>query len=126
MKAKLHKESHHFVGGHRSPAASLDYAISKKPVWLQEMFGTDRLGRSIFRRVVHRRNTERKAGDFVSLVLNPSQISIDDINLMADGDHLTEPQIRAYLQRHEPVSLDLFRPIEAAEFVDLGQLKDAA
>lgn len=35
-----------------STAASLDYALSKQPVWMSEMFGSDHLGKTILSKLI--------------------------------------------------------------------------
>jgi len=64
-----------------SLASSLDYAISKQPLWLSEMFGWDNKGVSLARRLILRSNPERKRPGPVTLGFNqlympPSAISI--------------------------------------------------
>ncbi len=43
-----------------TPASSLDYALSKEPRWLLEMFGWDDRGKAMLRRYIRRTNPERK------------------------------------------------------------------
>lgn len=43
-----------------SPAATLDYALSKQPMWTIEMFGLDGSSQSYLRRMLLRTNSERK------------------------------------------------------------------
>jgi len=54
------KVDHRLAGDKGSLAASLDYAISKQPEWLMEMFEVDSEGISLMRRLVRRTNPERK------------------------------------------------------------------
>ena len=51
---------HYLAGEKGSLAASLDYAISKQPEWLVEMFGVDSMGITLMRRLIRRTNSERK------------------------------------------------------------------
>ena len=53
-----------------SPASSLDYALSKQPMWLLEMFGWDVNGESLARRIIKRTNTSRKMQAPISLSLS--------------------------------------------------------
>ncbi len=48
------------VGYKGSLAASLDYALSKQPEWLTELFGVDSSGICTVRRLILRTNPERK------------------------------------------------------------------
>jgi len=72
----------HLSGERGSLAASLDYAMTKQPGWLVDMFGTDSLGASPILRLISRTNSNRKRPGPVVLSLNeraldPSRISID-------------------------------------------------
>lgn len=58
-------------GTAQSLAASLDYAISKQPNWILDMFGVDRHGRSFLRKLLVRVNPERKRPGPVQLFLSP-------------------------------------------------------
>jgi hypothetical protein len=69
------------AGARGSSIASLDYAISKQPCWLTDMFGTDSFGISLVRRLILRTNPERKRPGPVFLSLNtryldPSMIEV--------------------------------------------------
>lgn len=69
------------VGAHGSSAASLDYAISKQPGWLVDMFGSTSCGRCAIQRLVDRTNPERKRPGpvtigFKALVIAESRIEI--------------------------------------------------
>ena len=68
-----------------SLAASLDYAISKQPMWLSEMFGNDRCGISLIRRMIRRTNPERKRPGPTVLSINESFIPVTAISIIADG-----------------------------------------
>lgn len=53
-----------------TPAASLDYALSKEPNWLCDIFGMTRSGEMRARRLLYRTNTERKLPGPVRISLN--------------------------------------------------------
>lgn len=53
-----------------SPASTLDYAISKSPQWVQDMFGVTKRGHSLLKLMIVRSNPERKRGGPVSITLN--------------------------------------------------------
>lgn len=58
---KLDGHSPAFIDGDgESLAASLDYAISKQPLWLQDMFGTTPQGTAISKLLFRRMNPDRK------------------------------------------------------------------
>ena len=69
-----------------SLAASLDFAISKQPLWLTEMFGVDSRGNSHVRRFVLRSNPERKRPGPVVLSFNPNSLETTDFRFFWDGD----------------------------------------
>ena len=73
------------AGGSGSLAASLDYAISKQPTWIAEMFGVDSLGVCNIRRMVLRTNSERKRPGPVTLSLNSAYLSTSAIEVVLDG-----------------------------------------
>lgn len=76
-----------------SLASSLDYAISKQPVWLTEMFGCDAQGSSLAKRMILRTNPERKRPGPVVLGINqlflrPAEISIFSHGKLCRDDEL--------------------------------------
>jgi len=68
-----------------SLAASLDYAISKQPMWLTEMFGCDQQGISLARRLILRTNPERKRPGPVTLGVNQSYLPVTQITVFVNG-----------------------------------------
>jgi len=68
-----------------SLAASLDYAISKQPMWLTEMFGCDQSGISLIRRMVLRTNPERKRPGPTVLSINERFMPVASISIFSDG-----------------------------------------
>lgn len=87
-------------GDKGSFAASLDYAISKQPMWLIEMFGCDRLGISLMRRVILRSNPERKRPGPVCLSLNEKVFPPARIKAIWDGELLeTASQLNRLLNK---------------------------
>jgi len=82
------------TGYQGSLAASLDYALSKQPHWLCDMFGVTKDGDSVARRLILRSNPECKRPGPVSVSLNnrficPSQIVIcDDLGELFDVEQL--------------------------------------
>lgn len=82
-------------GGDNSLAASLDYAISKQPLWLQDMFGTTPQGTSISKLLFRRMNPDRKRPGPVTVFI----ANVDfDVRVAVDGVELRED---AYLRRLE-------------------------
>lgn len=66
-------------GATGSLAASLDYAILKKPAWLLDMFGTDSRGEPILREIVQRTNAGRKKPGPVIISVSLNRFSEGDI-----------------------------------------------
>ena len=69
-------------GDDSSLAASLDYALSKQPLWLQEMFGRTPQGKPISKLLFRRINPDRKRpGPVTVFISNPSF----DVVVQVDG-----------------------------------------
>ncbi len=64
-----------------SLASSLDYALSKEPAWMIEMFGSDLTGRCFLRKLIYRTNPERKYPGPVILTLNKNCLHPDSIRI---------------------------------------------
>lgn len=72
-------------GRAKSLAASLDYAISKQPMWLIEMFGVDHFGTSLIRRMVLRTNPERKRPGPTTLAINEKYLTAEGLKIYSNG-----------------------------------------
>jgi hypothetical protein len=72
-------------GGAGSLAASLDYAISKQPMWLTEIFGCDQNGICLVRRMMLRTNPERKRPGPTVLSINERFLPQSCISIFSDG-----------------------------------------
>lgn len=90
------------VGAHEEPlikgcsgslAASLDYAISKQPMWLIEMFGTDQAGISLLRRMILRTNPERKRPGPTFLSFNERFMPLANISIFSEGLQCSREQL---------------------------------
>jgi hypothetical protein len=81
-----------------SAAASLDYALSKHPSWLVEMFGTDAAGRGMARRLIRRSNPERKRPGPVLLSLNAHLLQPAEIDVEKDGVVVSDPAVLSQLK----------------------------
>jgi hypothetical protein len=75
----------HIMGFQGSLAASLDYAITKQPVWIRDMFGTDANGNTLAQRLISRTNPNRKRPGPVILGLNERAVSPLDIAIVWNG-----------------------------------------
>ncbi len=86
-----------FSGSRGSAISSLDFAISKQPQWLQEMFGIDRKGRSLIKHLIIRSNTEGKLPGPVRLTLNDKQLPPAGIKIFLDGSPVTDASMLAQI-----------------------------
>lgn len=75
-----------------SLAASLDYALSKEPNWLGEMFGFTPGGGLIARRLFLVSNPNRKRPGPVVIVLNERVLANAEIKISLDGKVLTSAE----------------------------------
>lgn len=85
VKTALSPDNALVKGDGHSLAASLDYAISKQPMWLSEMFGWDPKGVSLARRLILRTNPERKRPGPVTLGINQKYLLPNAISIYVDG-----------------------------------------
>lgn len=69
-KKRFDMENSMLIGYADTPAASLDYALSKEPNWLCDMFGLTLSGEMVARRLLRRTNPERKLPGPVRISLN--------------------------------------------------------
>jgi uncharacterized SAM-dependent methyltransferase len=67
-----------------SLASSLDYALSKNPSWLADMFGHDRAGEPYARALILRTNPERKRPGPVELHLDERVLDLARVTVMLD------------------------------------------
>jgi len=72
-------------GQEGSLASSLDYALSKQPMWLIEMFGVDSCSNSYLRRILYRSNPERKLPGPVIISVNPKVMTHNNIECWWNG-----------------------------------------
>jgi hypothetical protein len=83
-------QSMNCLSGHKSSlASSLDYALSKQPQWLQEMFGMGSFGTVYARRLILRTNAERKRPGPVILGLNTVVLKPEKIQIFWNGEAVT-------------------------------------
>lgn len=68
-----------------SSVASLDYAVSKAPQWIQDMFGWDSNGDPLIKRLIRRINPERKRPGPVLLSLNEDFLAACAITVSVNG-----------------------------------------
>jgi hypothetical protein len=78
------------VGGKGSLAASLDYALSKGPSWLGEMFGSGIGGSQLARRIFKITNPNRKRPGPVAISVNKNVVSVDQVQIYWDNKLVTD------------------------------------
>ena len=78
------------AGGRSSLAASLDYALSKGPSWLGDMFGVGRSGALVARRLFKITNPNRKRPGPVVISVNGAAIKSGDIAIFYAGRRLVD------------------------------------
>jgi len=78
----------HLSGGKGSPASSLDYAMTKQPMWVNDIFGLSRNGKSCIHRMFLRTNPGMKKGKEVRLSLNERYCDTDNIKIYLDEAEL--------------------------------------
>jgi hypothetical protein len=99
-------------GDGSSLAASLDYAISKQPLWLTEMFGSDQHGICLARRMILRTNPERKRPGPVTLGINQMYLPASSIVVFENGQPCTPERLHVLCQMLE--GLESYRLANAA------------
>lgn len=72
-------------GEANTPASSLDYALSKQPHWLTDMFGCDSDGNANARLLFTRINPERKRAGPVSIQLSQKSLRNLQVEAIVDG-----------------------------------------
>ena len=90
--AALGNERACLIGPLHSPAAALDSAISKTPRWLQCVFGRDRGGSIIARRLFPRSNPERKRPGPVAVTVNHRMLEPAGISILINGVQISDAE----------------------------------
>ena len=80
-------------GGAKSLAASLDYALTKQPGWILDMFGVSAGGKTYARRLFRVSNSHRKRGGPVGISLNPHLCAKNCVEVVLDGNLIEAPDI---------------------------------
>ena len=85
VQTSLNPQTATIEGYGGSLAASLDYALSKQPVWIADMFGCDPKGICNARRMILRTNPERKRPGPVVLAVNHVYLPATAIEVFVNG-----------------------------------------
>lgn len=103
-----------------SPASSLDYSIGKTPVWMLDIFGVDRAGTAIAKRLFKRTNPERKRSGPVAVSLNENMLPAGEIAIFLNetlvSDHAVLLQLAdeiedLFLSNRKNTKLEDSKPI---------------
>ena len=105
-----------------SLAASLDYALSKQPEWLTDLFGCDHFGITLARRLILRTNPERKRPGPVVLALNFVYLPVTAIEIFING-RIASP-IELINLRNTLMGLEADSGSQALQTVPLGEIFD--
>jgi len=68
------------VGGRGSLAASLDYALDKKPIWIREIFSRQVEGKSLISGIFERDNPRLRRGGNVAVWIKSASLQIEIVN----------------------------------------------
>jgi hypothetical protein len=95
------KSSSGKLAGYRgSLASSLDYAVSKQPIWLTEMYGVRSDGQPNSRSLFVRSNPERKRPGPVIVSLNEAVLPATAIHVVLNGEPIiTQERLQKLLER---------------------------
>lgn len=77
------------VGNGTSPALSLEYAILRKPSWIQDLFGVDSHGNAMVLRYFRRVNAGLKRAAPLKVSLNSSLLAPHDITCSTNGRRIS-------------------------------------
>jgi hypothetical protein len=88
------------LGHQGSLAASLDYAITKQPIWIRDMFGNDPNGNTLAQRLISRTNPNRKRPGPVILGLNERAVLPADITITWNGKRAESAEVLKTLLRN--------------------------
>ena len=79
-------------GARGSLASSLDYALSKQPEWLFDMFGRDSEGNALLRKLLFRSNSSLRRAGNVGISLNEQVLDPQNIKVYIGNRILTDPE----------------------------------
>ena len=111
----------HLRGAHGSPAASLDYAVSKPTAWVADLFGGRDEGRDLRRIILRIANSEQKLPgpvdiSFASPLLDPGSLRI----YVSERELLTTEEILPLFQLlGGDQGATLYQPVVLEKFLSL-------
>lgn len=95
----VQSESPILQGGAGSAAASLDYCLGKLPLWLLDMFGVDRNGNALSKRIFTRSNPERRRPGPVAISINHHALAYHFIEIYINNEHVEGAALFALANR---------------------------
>jgi hypothetical protein len=95
LAEKTGSQGYCLIGGKGSLAASLDYALSKGPIWIQEMFGTTSAGALYGKRLFRITNPNRKRPGPVAISINSARLPVSSVQLLLNGAVVSDAAILA-------------------------------
>ncbi len=110
LRAKLRRTigSPVLSGERGSPAASLDYAVTKQPTWLLSMFGWDEAGTTLSRQFIRRTNSNLKFRGPIALNIDRRVLNPDAIRIFWDDREVTSEseinKLASAIESHFPSS----------------------
>ena len=78
------------LGQKTSLAASLDYAITKRPSWMLDMFGVDKKGKPIVQRLFYRNNSNQKRYGPVTVAFNTVILPPESFSIIVNGQQIND------------------------------------
>lgn len=81
----------HVQGGKASVVSSLDYAHTKGPIWIADMFGTTGVGALRAKRLFRITNPNRKRPGPVTIALNTHVLPADSLRVTLDAKPVEDP-----------------------------------
>lgn len=110
-------------GKANSMACSLDYALTKKPGWLMDVFGSDSKGNPLAMRLFDRRNSSRKMPGPVLVRFNPYQLRAEGIVISVNGRVIaSESELSEIKERLAATWREKFTRVSVSQEVTLQPL----
>ncbi len=117
------KESFALCGFRGSSALALDYSLSKKPLWLLDMFGSDSSGAPIALRMFIRSNPEGKLPGPIMISLNERFFSRQQIKIfLNDSEVLNTVQLTLLAHAVNKAWANQVNPVGASDNISLAPI----
>ena len=101
LEARLKGSEIAFIAGEKnSLASSLDFALSKPPQWLIDIFLKEESNPNQIRKYFRRTNPERKRPGPVLISLNPNRFSANSFKFYLDSEAISEASTLTNIKQH--------------------------